>query len=109
MKILFMLIAAHALCDFSLQSDLMANAKNRFKEHLIHAHVPWFYWLGSHALIHGGAVAFIVGSPLLGLGEALIHFKTDDDKCAGRIGIHEDQAIHIACKLVWWALWGVFL
>lgn len=86
MKILFMLIVAHALCDYALQNDLMANAKNRFKPHQIHSYVPWFYWLASHSLIHGGAVA---------------HFFIDDRKCAGWIGIHRDQAFHILCKVLW--------
>ena len=104
----FLLIAAHALCDFALQNDLMANAKNRFKAHPIHRHVPWFYWLASHSLIHGAAVALILHSPTLGLMEACFHFIIDDEKCRGSFGIHTDQILHILLKGFLYS-WYVFL
>lgn len=92
------LIVAHAICDYPLQGDFLARAKNRF------APVQGFAWyqaLGAHAVIHGGAVAFVTGVWWLGALEFIAHFVIDDQKCAGRIGLNTDQALHIACKAIW--------
>jgi len=97
----FALLGAHALCDYPLQGDFLAKAKNR--QSPIPA-VPWYHGLGAHALIHGAAVAAITRSTALGVAETLIHAVTDDLKCSGRIGYNADQAIHVACKLLWAAL-----
>ena len=61
----------------------------------------WPHALLGHALIHGGIVGLVTGSGALGFAEVAIHAMTDRAKCAGRFGIHVDQAIHIGCKLVW--------
>lgn len=98
------LLAGHALCDYPLQGDFLARAKNRFAPL---PGVPWYQALGSHAIIHGGAVALITGMPLLGLAETLAHAVIDDAKCAGRIGFNTDQALHVVCKAMWVA--GAFL
>lgn len=98
---LFALIGAHALCDYPLQGDFLAKAKNRQSPI---AGVPWYHGLGAHALIHGAAVAAVTRSPALGIAETVVHAVTDDLKCAGRIGYNTDQAIHVACKLLWIAL-----
>jgi hypothetical protein len=98
------LIAGHALCDYPLQGDFLARAKNRFAPL---PGVPWYQALGSHAIIHGAAVALITGVPLLGLCEALAHAFIDDLKCAGRIGFNTDQALHAFCKAAWVAVMAV--
>ena len=108
---LFYLIAGHALCDFALQSSDMAKGKNR---HVVVdiTKIPigqkvmtvWPYWLTSHALIHGGAVALITGVWWMGLAEAGIHWVIDFAKCENWTGIHTDQGLHVACKVVWWVL-----
>lgn len=98
---LFKLLAAHALADYPLQGDFLSKAKNRTAP--IHG-VPWYQALGAHAMIHGGAVALVTGSQRLGIAEAVVHAITDDLKCRGKLSFNQDQAIHLACKLLWVAL-----
>lgn len=96
---LIYLLAAHFLCDYPLQGDYMAQAKNR--------HTPagangiWTHVLVGHAIIHGAAVLLITGSLWMCLAEIVIHGVTDLLKCEKRISYHVDQAIHIACKVLW--------
>lgn len=101
MKMLFQLVAAHALADYPLQGDFLSKAKNRTAPL---PGVPWYQALGAHALIHGGAVALITGRPALGLAETAIHALTDDLKCRGRLTYNQDQAVHAICKIAWWLL-----
>jgi hypothetical protein len=101
LTMLFLLVAAHALCDFPLQGDATAVNKNRHANTPLQKHVPWYYWLGSHALVHGGAVALITGNPVLGLLEVAAHFTIDYIKCEGKISIHVDQLLHLVCKVLW--------
>jgi hypothetical protein len=103
--ILFFLIVAHAILDFPLQGDAVAINKNPNAKTDLQKAVPWYYWMGSHALAHGGAVAFITGSVLLGLAETVCHFIIDYFKCNRKYSIHGDQILHIVCKLVWVAIW----
>lgn len=103
------LIAAHAVCDYPLQGDFLAKAKNRA---MPIPGVPWWQALGAHAAIHGGAVGLITGIWWLGLLEAASHFVIDDLKCTGKLGagargFNADQAAHIACKLLWVATAGL--
>lgn len=98
---LFMLLAAHALCDFSLQTDTMAREKNPASTTDLQQHVPWYYWLTAHALIHGGAVFWVLHDPRSAYAETVVHWVTDYAKCRGWIGIKTDQLIHVACKVAW--------
>ena len=100
-SLLFVLLAAHALADFPLQNTFLAEGKNRHTEI---GRIWWPYALTAHALIHGGFVTVLTGSVVLGLAEMSIHWLTDWMKCDGRISVHVDQAIHIACKLLWFLL-----
>lgn len=100
-EMLFALVAAHALADYPLQGDFLSKAKNRAAPI---PGVPWWQALGAHALIHGAFVAAITGSVWLGLAEVAAHAIIDDAKCKGRIGFNADQALHIGCKLLWWAI-----
>jgi hypothetical protein len=100
---LFLLIAAHGLCDYSLQGDTMSINKNPNAKTELQKHVPWYFWLGSHAFIHGGAVALITNNPFLGLLEIVCHFLIDFLKCNKKINIYVDQLLHIACKFAWLA------
>lgn len=104
LTLLFYLLVAHALCDYPLQGDFLARAKNRMSPI---PGVPWYQALGAHALIHGGAVAFLTSNVWLGLAEIVAHFVIDDLKCRGRIGFNTDQALHVACKLLWVVIVGV--
>lgn len=99
--LLFYLVATHALLDFPLQGDAVAVEKSRHSGSVLQQHVPWFYWLTAHALVHGLGVAVVTGSPTLGLLEALAHWAIDFGKCERWYSIHVDQALHVACKLLW--------
>lgn len=92
------LTLAHFVCDYPLQGDFLAKAKNRAAPI---PGVPWYQALGAHAAIHGGAVAIITGVWWLGALEFVAHATIDDAKCTGKIGFNADQAAHLACKVVW--------
>ncbi|MBY0459500.1 MAG: DUF3307 domain-containing protein [Gemmataceae bacterium] len=110
--LLFFLLAGHALMDYSLQGDSMAVCKCRKSTSPLAASVPWYYWLTSHALLHGLAVGVtfrwmgfdwtVVAA--LATAETVVHWASDYAKCEKWYSLHADQCIHIACKLVWWTL-----
>jgi Protein of unknown function (DUF3307) len=102
---LALLVFAHALADFALQSDFMVRAKDR--NNPLGANGMWMHVLGAHAVIHGGFVLLITQDIRLGLAEVIVHAVTDFLKCEKRINLHADQAIHIGCKVVWVLLMGV--
>ncbi len=102
--LLFALLCSHAICDYALQSDSMAKGKNR------HSTTPppgavfqptWYFWLPAHALVHGAGVALATGVWWLGLFEAVAHAAIDFGKCENKYGIKTDQALHLACKVLW--------
>ncbi len=97
--LLWWLVVGHAAGDFWLQSDTVAKCKNQRTNPM--PAVPWYYWLGAHALMHGGIVALVTGSITLGVLETITHAGLDWMKCEGRTTIHEDQAWHLVCKGVW--------
>ena len=99
--LLMYLLAGHALCDYPLQGEFLAQAKNR---HTNVGAVLWPHGLAAHSVIHGGMVAALTGSLLLGVLETTIHAGTDYAKCEQWIGYDMDQAIHVACKAAWAAL-----
>jgi len=102
MVLFFKLLIGHALADFVLQSDTMARAKDRHGDfaHTVSANFPpWYYWLGAHALVHGGVVYLVTGSALLGAIEVVLHATIDYAKCERWIGFHQDQAAHLVCKV----------
>lgn len=93
-----LLVFAHFLFDYPLQGDFLSKAKNRVNPI---PHVPWYQAMFAHTAMHGFAVWFITGIPLLGLAEMAIHWITDDLKCRGELTYNQDQAVHIICKVVW--------
>ena len=98
---LFALLAmAHFVADFGLQSDRMAREKCPGND----VTLPWQWWLGSHAAIHGFFVGWLTGQPLLGLGEWLVHALIDIAKCRKHYGLKTDQTLHLLSKLLWAAL-----
>lgn len=102
---LILLVAAHALCDYPLQGDFLAKAKNR---KVPIPGVPWWQALGAHAAIHSGAVYLITGSTLFCIVEFISHSITDDLKCCGKINFNTDQFIHLGFKVLYCvALWLV--
>lgn len=96
--VLFLLLVAHAVCDYPLQGDFLAKAKN---ERAPIAGVPWQQAMTAHCLIHAGAVYLITGSSLLAVMEFCVHLITDRAKCCGHIGFTADQTIHYVCKIAW--------
>lgn len=105
--VLFLLLAAHAAFDYALQGDTVAVNKNPNANTELQKHVPWYYWLGSHAFMHGGAVALITGSAWLGLAETIAHAAIDYGKCMSKYTIHGDQLLHLLCKIMWLAIWAL--
>lgn len=100
--LLWMLIG-HAVADFPLQGDWLAKAKNPTLD-LVPGEVIWPGALAAHCAIHAGAVKLATGSWMLALFEFIAHFIIDRNKCDGLFGYNVDQALHVACKVVWWAL-----
>lgn len=104
MAIFFQLLLGHVMGDYVFQRSIMATSKSRHAEIYKTAgprFPPWYYWLGAHALVHGGAVYLVTGSLALGLIETALHGVIDFAKCEYWIGVHTDQALHIICKLVY--------
>ena len=105
LHLLWWLIVGHALADFVLQSSTMAMGKSRHHRGAP-GEPPWYYWLGAHALMHGGAVTLVTGSAGLGIAESVAHGLIDFGKCEHAYGFNTDQAFHLVCKLVW--IWILF-
>lgn len=105
---LTMLLALHLLCDYPLQGDFLARAKNPAAPL---PGVPWTLALTSHAFIHAAAVGLIL--PSFVLAEFLAHWAIDFAKCASWFGNDArrafwlDQALHVACKVCWCLAAGV--
>lgn len=102
LEMLFWLLVAHAVCDFPLQNDYLARAKSAWG-----GHAEWPWALAAHALIQGGGVALVTGNIVLGAAEAVAHAAIDHLKCGGHISYTVDQALHVACKLLWLGLFGL--
>jgi hypothetical protein len=106
--VLFWLVIGHFVMDFALQGNTIANQKSPLpgaRDEALAKAVPWPYWMTAHALMHGGTVTLVTGSLLLGVFETGVHWVTDLAKCHRKIDIHTDQAIHVACKVVWLIAW----
>lgn len=110
--LLFFLLAAHALMDFALQTETIATCKCRDTDNPVAKSVPWYYWLSAHAVLHGAAVGAVARwfgfgwNPVAALAaaETVIHWLIDYGKCEKWYGIHVDQGLHVACKVLWFAL-----
>ena len=104
MTLFFQFLVGHALGDYVFQRDIMAKSKSRHAEIFksVSTGFPaWYYWLISHALVHGGIVFLITGSALLGAIETVLHTIIDYCKCEHWINLNVDQALHILCKLAY--------
>ena len=103
-ELLFWLLVGHALAHYPLQGDFLSRSKSHVNP-VCAANgqaFPWWIALASHSLIHAGAVALITGSVLLGIAEFVLHFAIDRSTSSGRTGGYiGDQALHVACKIVW--------
>jgi hypothetical protein len=104
-EVFLLMIGAHALCDYPLQGDFLARAKN---PNIAVPGVPWWQAMLTHSIIHGLAVGLIVGyffNPIfaivLAIAEITTHFVTDQLKCDGLIDFSQDQFMHVVWKLAW--------
>lgn len=100
MEMYLWMLIGHAVADYPLQGDWLSKAKNPTLV-LVADETIWPLALLSHAAIHAGAVRLVSGSWLLAAFEFIAHTAIDYSKCRGRIGYNADQALHLACKLVW--------
>jgi hypothetical protein len=115
---LFLLLASHAVVDYSLQTEWIAKNKNRHAGGAPSGYDPrlhgslqrvWPYVLSAHALEHGLGVYLATGGRIdLALAETAAHWMIDLAKCERWFGIHSDQALHVACKVLWCWLAGGF-
>lgn len=99
---LLWMLVAHALADYPLQGDWLSRAKNRTLD-LVPGERIWPGALAAHAAIHAAGVKLATGSWALAACEFVAHAAIDHTKCAGRLSYNADQALHVACKLVWFA------
>jgi len=110
--LLFFLVAAHALMDYALQTEIIATCKCRGCDNPVAKSVPWYYWLTAHAVLHGAAVGAVVRwfgfgwgtAAAYALAETVAHWLIDFGKCEKWYTIHADQALHVLCKVAWFAL-----
>jgi len=98
--LLSLLLMAHFIGDFALQSDRMATEKSPGADVTLH----WSWWLTAHAGCHGFLVAWITGIPWLGVCEWAAHWLIDYLKCQNRFTFRQDQLLHLTCKLIWTAM-----
>src|SRR3990167_8163236 len=97
---LFLLVAAHALTDYALQPEWMAQHKSPLNpppEKL----GQWWWVLTAHGLINGLGVALILGVWWLGVAETVAHFTIDRAKCLKRLTAKQDQILHLLSKILW--------
>lgn len=93
-----LLLIGHVVCDYPLQGDFLAKAKNHT------APIPGFPWyqaMFAHCLMHAGSVMLITHSWQLGLFEFVAHWGIDWLKCDGETTLNQDQVLHWMCKLLW--------
>ena len=104
MNELLYLVMGHAVADFALQNQFVADFKSPLKDSSMFGATIWPYVLLAHGLIHGAVVTLITGNPWLGVAETIAHSVIDYAKCVKWIGWHQDQIAHLICKIVWWML-----
>lgn len=100
LHLLILLLAGHALCDYPLQGDFLAKAKNPHTA-FIEIVLPWWLAMASHAMIHAAAVLVVTNSVICALIEFFAHFIIDLQKCLGWLTLKQDQFAHIMCKLLY--------
>lgn len=105
LQVLVLLFAGHALADYPLQGEFLSVCKNR---HLLHKlqdpsrpRSIWPWCLTSHALLHAVMVWVITGCFVVGLVELVLHWIIDFIKCENWTNFHQDQTLHLICKIAY--------
>jgi uncharacterized membrane protein YhaH (DUF805 family) len=94
-----LLIMTHAVVDFGLQNQFVADFKAR------KSGVDFWGWvLGAHCLMHGAGVFLVTQRIDLAIAETVAHGIIDHLKCEGKFGFHMDQFLHVVCKVIWTVL-----
>ncbi|MFM2168585.1 MAG: hypothetical protein RIS79_2956 [Verrucomicrobiota bacterium] len=104
-QVFFLLCMGHALMDYPLQGEFLAQCKNR--HYLVQRANPsrppsiWIICMTSHCLLHAAAVWLITGCVILAGVEFVLHFVIDVAKCEGVTSFNQDQLLHFGCKAVY--------
>ncbi len=107
--LLFALLIGHAVADYPLQGKFLAIRKNRHIKSVDYTGdtppTVWLYCLSAHSLVHSGAIWVIFGAFNLpfaawfALAEFGLHSIIDFAKCERWTNFHQDQALHVLCKI----------
>ena len=97
---LWWLLCAHALTDYVLQSDRMAELKHPTAG-THNDYGPWWWWMTAHGLINALGVLYVTQNVWLSLGEFIVHVALDTAKCQRHIDANLDQLGHLWSKCVW--------
>lgn len=92
------LMFVFAITDVALQTEWMADNKRFIHPVTIHE-IPWYYAMGSHAMINGAGVWLVTGNVWLGVAESVSHFGIDYMKCQNITGPHLDFIFHVVCRI----------
>jgi hypothetical protein len=109
LALFFALAIGHAIADYPLQGKFLAMQKNRhFKLADYTGDTPptlWVYCLTAHSLVHSGTIWVIFacfGLPYaaaIAFIELVLHWIIDFAKCERWTNFHQDQAMHLLCKI----------
>jgi hypothetical protein len=101
---IILLLVWHALADYPLQGDFIAEWKNPKKKSnewpYFEKNPIWLWVMGAHCMIHAGGVYMITLSWVCALIEFATHWAIDTARCKGRISFIQDQALHLVTKAV---------
>lgn len=97
--LLALLLWGHLIADYPLQGDFLAKGKD--PDGPLKGFFPWTHALGAHAGIHAGFVLLFTGSLHCACIEFIAHAFIDYGKCKKYIGLNTDQALHVACKVLY--------
>jgi len=105
LQAIFLLFAGHALMDYPLQGEFLSTSKNRhFLSKLQDPSRPpsiWLWCMTSHAMLHAVVVWAITGCFIVGMIEFALHWIIDFAKCENWTTFHQDQALHLICKIAY--------
>jgi len=101
---LFWLLVAHFIADYPLQTPEMGKYKNKRNQPLppdskAKPVKVWIAYLTSHAFVHAGLSALVVGVPL-GIVVGMCHWIQDYLKCKTQYSPNLDQIIHIIVLII---------